>query len=224
MTFPKRSELPGGEFTQIEFNNGQILAQQKDTTEVITRKNRNDFLELINKATDLEGVYEQGGLKIQLLNTALTVGGKRFYFKLNLQGHDYFVKKTSSKQLKEFGGGANELIVMNQAKSLLAGLQGVRVAGYKLGYQDKEYSYLISDYNENLAVTLEQYLLSEPINIDDIEKRVEKIKKILQPHFQDVKDYNMSYDKDTDEIVIFDLFTKPQSNVEDDFSRVVQDY
>ncbi len=215
MTFPKRNKLAGGEFTQVEFSNDKLLVQKNETPAIINKSNREAFLKLVQNLHEAGEKQDIDGLQIEVLKKT-TGDNSRVYYKMTYKGKDYFVKKTASKDLDTFGGGATEVILMSQAKQVLTGQEKVKVASYELGYQDNYNAYLVSDYDSNLSINLKQYLLSNPINKNDLLNRIKKIKEVLIPYFHDVKDYNMAYDQEADTIIVFDLSLRDNNKVDDE--------
>lgn len=214
--FPRREKIDE-EFTQINLGPEKSLVYNQEISHLLTKKNREDFLELIKLAKTKNGkTAEKDGNKIVLigLNPTQGRGGSSHYYRASMDENDYFIKEVSVKQLKDYGGGAGEIRAMIKAKELLKDFPDVEIMDYQLGYQGNRKTFLIAKYNQVLETNMGEYLDSLEDN-KELEKmlllkhRVEEIAKILRPYFFEIKYQNMAYDEKTDKVIIFDLMEKP---------------
>jgi len=218
MSFPRRTKLEGGRFTEIDFGNNKKVVRNHEIGSLLIHQNRKIFLDLIKKAQKPWEMVSNGEAKMEMVGTRSTNGVQRsFYYKYRLNGKDYFVKRIPTKAKSEFGGGAYEVAGMVEAGEMLKNISGVEVVNYHLGYEDNYDTYVISTWNDSLREQLDTYLNRKngqilPDNLESIMQRVKKIKEALKPAFSDIFLYNMAYDEKRSVIIVFDLKKKPDKN------------
>lgn len=219
--FPKRSEVEGGQFTQVDFNRDTTLVQKKEFASLLTKKNRQAFLELTTQLTQPGQKSEKDGVQVEFLREKDSMdfsSRPRQYFKLYLEGQTFFVKKCPFVASVGFGGGAQEILDMQDAKKLLSNLIDTEIPDYQLGYEDAKDTYLFSKWDEALKVNLDDYLdnidsssnpePSQEIDRDWLVEKVKEINKVLKPHFSDLDSVNLAYDLARKKIIVFDLIKK----------------
>jgi len=177
-------------------------------------------------------VDEQAGLEVILLGKSnrelklsegpFTRVDKTNYFKMNLKGQTFFVKKT----LIGTNPGFTEFRDTVSAKKALTGLDFVKVIEPKLGFQDKNQSWYVSEWQELESAGFASYdqmmvggindygnyvykLYSEE-NIskyEEAEKRIEKIEAALEQVgiYTGDLDPNLFYNLTTDTFILLDI-------------------
>lgn len=142
--------------------------------------------------------YVEGDIRVTIFRN---VGGS-LAGKVELGEHAYMVKRMIFPA--DDGYGFDEFQGTAVAKSLVKNLKGVRIVERQFGYQDEEHnSYFVSTW-ENLPRLWEYMLQLHGEEESALERRIEEIQHSL-PQFPDVSSINMFYDKEKNEIVLYDL-------------------
>ncbi len=216
MSFPKRREFDGGKYVEVEFGRGKKLVRNAEIGHLLTRPNRGIFVELIDRAAKLSGEQEKNGMKMEMVGRKIGSSGRsRYYYRMQLEDNIYFVKRTPTKELQDFGGGAGEITAMSEAGKLLEGISGVSVLEYHVGFEDNYETFLVSRWDDGLRENLEDYmgrirlLPDKQAEYEYLIQKKDEIVRILRPHFYDVDTHNMAYDTKYNKIIIFDLIKKP---------------
>ncbi len=224
-------EQPNG-VKDIEFNSGDKLIYNGDDIEGVLRNRRilHVVLKLVarlNQSLDDKLEISEGNVSVISepgLNVRKSKKRETFYYKVFIDGKQYFLKRLSATMGKEYGGGYEEFKGADEARSLLSNMEGVEVVNYKLGCEYNGMWYFVSEWNPALEVTLEDFLknlqkqgagISEDagkahVKHNSIMLRAKNIERILRPKFEDVFTYNMAYDIATDKVIIFDLNKKKE--------------
>lgn len=136
-----------------------------------------------------------------------STGGKA-YSVVEVAGEKFFIKKIPENHKQ---GGVEEFKAALEAKNRLrdGGIKNVKVVDYVFGYSSDKVRFVVSRYDSRLKTTLALYMdeCVEKKKYNELHKldhRFADLKKLFADYF-DFKVQNMAYDKDTDEIILFDL-------------------
>ena len=161
-----------------------------------------------NIVSVIKGVLEGevvDGFDCELLRKT---SNNKSYFKLSVGGENFFIKKTPNKIDQ---GGVEEFRSAEKAKKILSeeGIDDVRVIDYIFAYSDSEYRYVVSRYEDFSGVNLDDFIKSlenkgEQDKAAFLREKLQKIEIVLKD-FWDVHGQNMGFDKETGEVVLFDL-------------------
>lgn len=136
-----------------------------------------------------------------------TAGGKT-YFIVEVDGEKFFIKKIPENHKQ---GGVDEFKAAEEAKQRLSqtGIEKVKVVDYVFGFSGNGVRFVVSKYDERLKNSLASYMEeclknNRTKELHDLEDRFADLKKVFWDYY-DFKVENMAYDKDSDEIILFDL-------------------
>lgn len=139
------------------------------------------------------------------------------YFKISTKAGDseYFLKYidlSGSYTNREYvSTGPVELLEMDQLRSDIKDIVGVRVLDYKLGYVDGDDSYCVAKYEPALRTPFKDDMFTDDRN-DELKQRyyrlLSAIGEKVNSHGRRYADFggNIAYDKEKDEFIIFDLY------------------
>lgn len=221
-------------FNRIEGNNYVVGKSENkaffcdsDFEKILTISSTKTFLKLtrlLEEDPELKTAGKEG------LNLSL-VGNKTFpdennplvfYFKLDFEGHSYFVKHSLNPKLMGSGGyveaestkEASEILTKNE-------INWAEVVKFKLGYTDKQEKYYISEWCGHNVESLEGYLQKIKSNLENPEgnnndltelketqqKLIEKFKilKRLFAGYFDFREHNVLIDINTKRLYLLDL-------------------
>ncbi len=157
------------------------------------------------------------------------------YFKMRLQGEDYFVKKSYATTNPGFDEFASSVVV----KEALAGVEGLSVVQAHLGYSDNRQSWFVSkweelestgffpydtfiggvpnDYAERLENEDKVISLREGLT-DRVEQLKEEIRTRGQAHGLTILDLNVNlfYNPQTDKFFYLDVSTQEAGKIKQD--------
>lgn len=167
-----------------------------------------------------EAVIENNGVRVELILRLESP-----IYKVRVGDVEYFVKSDSMR-----GPGIhpyNEVLDSEEArhKLLKAQMEGVRVIDYQLGFQNGSERFYVAKWFDGKLLNYFTDRLKSPLfrtiendrrpKTDDeiktdrellrsLEKKVAEIRDLF-PNYSDLLDYNMFYDEDNGDIVLFDL-------------------
>lgn len=219
----------------IEFsNNDKIIYRGSEAEDVL--KDRKIVHSILKMVKGLDQVLsdkieiENDGISVVSepnLNTRKSKTRETFYYKVKINGKEFFLKRLRSQLGEEYGGGYQEFKDSAEAEEMLRSMSGVRVVNYKLGFESNKHWYFVSEWNSALETTLEDYLneLKKQASGTDASageanikhnlllEKARQIQKLLKEKFDDVFAYNMAYDPKADCIVVFDLNKKKEEKI-----------
>ncbi len=134
----------------------------------------------------------------------------RFKLHTKESGEDFFIKINRSSGFHE--QGAEEVRIMSDVKVALQNYSDklVKVVDFVLGYKDSNYAYYIAKFDTSLTQSLDEILEKMPANERlEIKSRVNSLKDYLgndtSRDYADIWYSNMSYNKQTKEITLYDF-------------------
>ncbi len=189
------------EYTEIN-RNGWSLVYNPDF-----EKYKDRYKNIVSKVKDILDGEKVEGINVEFFRK--TSNGK-FYYSLEIDGEKFFIKKIPESHKQ---GGVEEFKIAQEAKDRLLKnkIEKVKVIDYVFAYTGGDYRFVASRYDNKLDTTLAMYMdqcwkNGKTEDLKKLEERFENLKKIFCDYY-DFRPGNMGYDKDTDEIILFDLNT-----------------
>ena len=151
----------------------------------------------------------------------ITVDEKSFFLKLS---EDFDI---SDGYAPTYDGGAAEVLSSAKAEEIFSGEDDVKVIkahfGFSKGPKNNQIKYYASDWNESALINAQQYraLLIKDLEqgkisqevLENFEKRSSAILEKLDSHgFHDTGLFNMAYDPEQQQFILFDLALQNETN------------
>lgn len=187
-------------------------------------------IQVLSKEVDQE-VIRDGGLYVQKVVSQIGSSqvGLADRYKITAYDKSFFVKKIEESFKGGRGDGFWEFETTVDIKKRIEdlGIDGVEVVNFQFGFSDGTNSYFVSEWDERLAVTLQEYRRQlkkdsprhiirgrDKEKLDTIISRFNELKKYF-PDLVDFDLYQANYDEKTDTIILFDLnFSSSSKNSE----------
>lgn len=233
MEFQKSGNIEYVGQTKKEWPKEKTLAFTNEFREFISSEGHEGLMLEAKKAVDKFSGYHIAGEKTETERLDVEFLGvhqdrvrhDRKYFRIVLKDGtgDFFVKVNYDTKSR-FEQGASEII---QMQSLEEGMKKfnnlgefkVRVPEYCLGYKDAHSTYYVARYEECLRKTVGEFLENfvknkEPVTQEEkdfAKEMLRKVKRLVSYakenflNYLDFNEQNMAYDKEKDEIVVFDV-------------------
>ncbi len=155
---------------------------------------------------------EGDGFSLECLGDNTNTQHRKYFRLLTTDGQGDFFIKVNTKIPGFHELGPEELLIMQEAKNKLGEVTDfkVTVPEYVLAYKDRETSYLVARYDDNLRNPVNKLLEREPEGelATVLKNRVLYLSQVNVEkgwNYDDVTSHNMAYDKDTDTLIVFDL-------------------
>lgn len=149
------------------------------------------------------------GVEVEKIKTNFN----REYFLLKINDNEFFVKKIPDSN----EGGVDEFKAVQEAKLRLnnSDIENVKIVDCIFAFTQGNVKYIVSGFDKGLENVLRLYLNDLYVNKDykeygRLDNRVLQVNRLLSD-YRDVTAGNMGYNRETDEITLFDLNLKKDS-------------